>query len=201
MKRHFQHVLTVFSALALFACAPVTPAAQAVDPTPVEESHPLTARTGLVEVDRILDAVAGGDVQMLHSLLAFIKTKCTQAEGLGGPPKCRDGEAEGTPVEVLPFLGPEGHFLRKDEIGNWPGVDATGLYAVYEVSPAVTYEENYPAGRYAIMFLGKENRPAVSLRVDNGKIVRIDNNYETSPEALNGWLQREASTILLAPVQ
>ncbi len=41
---------------------------------------------------------------------------------LGGPPPCRKGEAEGTVVEVLPSRGPEGSFMRKDEVGNWLGL-------------------------------------------------------------------------------
>ncbi len=201
IRRYFELFFIPILALALFACAPVTPTAQVVAPTPQGEFHPLTTRTGLADVDRVIAAVAGSDAEVLRSLIQFTNTKCTTAEGLGGPPKCREGEAEGIPVEVLPFLGPEGHFLRKDEIGNWAGVDAAGLYAVYEVSPAVTYEENYPAGKYAIMLVDKKNQAVISLRVDNGKIVRVDDILDTSPEAVTGWIQREASTILIAPVQ
>jgi len=204
MKRYFPIVVTILFLLGISACAQVTPAPQDIAPTPQPTTaggfHPLTTRTGIEEIDNILDVVANGDIERLRSLIQFTNTKCTQLEGLGGPPKCRAGEAEGTPVEVFPFLGPEGSFFRKDEIENWPGVEATDLYAVYQVSPAVIYEENYPAGKYAVMFVEKENQSVISLRVDNGRIVRVDYIFDLSPEVLNGWLQREASTVILAPV-
>jgi hypothetical protein len=119
---------------------------------------------------------------------------------LGGPPKCLPGEGEGTPVEVLPFLGPEGSFLRKDEIKNWQGFEASGIFAIYEVSTSAVSDENYPAGQYAILFVGKENQPAISLRVKDGKIVRVDYVFDDSRESLDATLQREAAKLILAPV-
>lgn len=199
MQRYFWIVFTNFLAWALFACAPVTPANQAVTPTS-EEFYPLSTRTGIQDIDPILDVVDSGNSQALRSLIQFTNSNCTKAEGLGGPPKCLEGEVEGTPVEVLPFLGPEGHFLRKAEMENWPGISASGLYAIYEVSPSAYSDENYPAGEYAIMLLDKENASAISLQIHNGKIVRIDDIFDTSPDFLKGWLQREASKMILAPL-
>jgi hypothetical protein len=164
----------------------------------VEAVHPLTTRTGIEEIDRILDA--SGDMQKLRSLIQFTSTKCTRLDGLGGPPKCLPGEGEGSPVAVLPFLGPEGYFLRKDEIDNWQGFEVSGLFAIYEVSPNAFSDENYPAGQYAILFVGEENQPAVSLRVSNGRIVRVDSIFDRSPESLGEILQREAEKLILAPV-
>jgi hypothetical protein len=131
MKRYFQIALTLSLFLGVSACSPASPAGQEVTPTSQPTAagayHPLTTRTGIAEVDNILEVVASGDVEELRSLNQLTSTKCTQREGLGGPPKCRDGEAEGTPVEVLPFLGPEGSYLRKEEIGNRPGFEAAGV--------------------------------------------------------------------------
>lgn len=203
MKR----ILQIFSAMLLVAgiaaCSPRVPAAQeeSTSPrsTPAEVVHPLTTRTGIGEIDRILDA--SGDVQKLRFLIQFTSTKCTKLEGLGGPPKCIPGEEDGMPVDVLPFLGPEGYFLRKDEIKNWQGFEASGLFAIYEVSPNAFSDENYPAGKYAILFVGKENQPAVSLRVSNGWIVRVDTIFDHSPESLGAILQREAAKLILKPVK
>jgi hypothetical protein len=132
-------------------------------------------------------------------LIQFTTAECTKAEGLGGPPKCAEGEAEGTPVEVLPFMGGEGSFLRSEEIGNWPGVDAAGLYAVYEVSPAVPFEQYYPAGKYVILLAAKAGQSSVALRVDEGRIVRIDYLPDGSLEQLKAMLEREAGTVTLPP--
>jgi hypothetical protein len=202
MQRSFQIVLFWF-VLVISACSPVTPAVQeteaAPQPTAAQGSHSLTIRTGNEEIDHILDVVASGDIQMLRSLIKFTTAECTELEGLGGPPKCQEGEAEGTLVEVLPSIGSEGSFLRKVEIENWPGVEASGLYAVYEVSPAVIAEQFYPVGKYAILLVSEENRPAIALRVDNGGIVRVDYLFDTSPEALKGVIEHEADKVILAP--
>jgi len=204
MERYVQIVLTVLLLCEASACSPVTHAAQEAtsisQPASAGAYHPLTTQTGIAEIDHVLDVVASGDVEELRSLIHFTNAKCTQRDGLGGPPKCRAGEAEGTPYEVLPFLGPDGSFFRKDEIDRWPGIEASGIYAIYEVSPGAFSDENYPAGEYAILFISKENESAVSLHVSNGKIVRLDYNFENSPEALDKWLQREASRMILAPL-
>lgn len=199
MKRFAQTAFTVLLTWMLFACSPMATATQAAVPTPTEEFHPLTTRTGIEDVDNILATVASGDVEALRSLIQFTDTSCTRAEGLGGPPKCREGEVEGTPVEVLPIFGPEGHFFHKEEIERWTGVEATGLYAIYEVASEVVSEADYPAGKYAVMFLDKENEAVISLRVNSGRIVRVDYILDPSPESLNGWIQREASKVILAP--
>jgi hypothetical protein len=204
MKISIRTLYLVLLAFALFACSAMTPATPAPQPTPSEPSegfYPLTTQTGIEDVDNIVDVVASGDVQMLRSLIQFTNTKCTTAHGLGGPPKCRDGEAEGTPVDVLPIFGSEGHFFHKEDIDKWPGVNADGLYAVYAVSADFVSDPDYPSGKYAVMFVDKKNAAVLSLRVDQGKIVRVDYLLDTSPEQLNGWLEREASNVILAPVQ
>jgi len=103
-------------------------------------------------------------------------------------------------MEVLPFTGGEGSFIHNDEIGNWPGIEVSGLYAIYRVSADVRSEEYYPAGEVAIIFVAPENRPAVSLRLSEGGIVRVDHIFDTSPQSLEDIFQREASELILAPV-
>ena len=114
--------LLLFSFL-LSACAsPAAPTAsvetvssptKAVAGTEEAGFHPLSTRTGIADIDAVLAAVESGDPQQLRDLIRFTTVACTKADGLGGPPKCQSDEAEGMLVEVLPFLGPEGHFLRK----------------------------------------------------------------------------------------
>lgn len=207
MKRSSAIIAMILLTIIIYGCGPVTaiPATQepvaTAQPIQAEPAyHPLTTQTGIAELDAVLEAVASRDAQTLRSFLELTDTKCTTSEGLGGPPKCREGEEEGTPVRVLPFLGPEGHFLREEELEDWPGIDARGLYAVYEVSPEAFADENYPAGEHALLLAGTETSPMISLRVRDGKIVRIDNFFqEVSLAAVQEILQREASTVLLAP--
>lgn len=205
MKRTVPIALTLLLFILISACTPVTPATQDAAPSNAwvspESYHPLTTRTGNAEIDNVLDAVASGDARQLRALVQFTNAPCTQREGLGGPPKCREGESEGTLVDVLPFIGSEGSFFRKDEIGNWQGVDATGLYAVYEVSPAVTAEQYYPLGKYAIVLVGSDQQSPVVLRVDQGRIVRVDSLFVDSLQSLKAAVQREAGTVILPPLE
>ena len=117
---------------------------------------------------------------------------------LGGPPPCRENEAEGTPVEVLPSLGPEGSFLRKDDAENFPGLDVMGLYAVYHVPDSAFTDPNDPAGDYAIVYVRDGDAPEVVLQVRNGKIIRID--YVFGYPVANELLPQGVTDFLLEPV-
>lgn len=173
----------------------VAPATQA---SVEQEYFPLDTRTGLDEIDRILAVVEANDLHGLRDLLGFITTACTTADGLGGPPKCLQGEVDGALVDVLPFLGGEGSFIRKADINDWHGIDASRLYAVYKVSESAYSEEYSPAGEYAIMFVAPDNRPGVVLQVRSGKIIRIDNVFDELSRAAT--LQRDVSELILAPL-
>ena len=202
--RNFPVILVLISILGVAACSPAPfiteQVASTLEPTQTEPYHPLTMRTGMEEIDLVLDAVASGDKQALLSLIQFTQAKCTHREGLGGPPKCEEGEAEATPMEVLPFLGSEGSYLRKEEIGKWQGIDVSAVYAVYEVdSSKILVEEYFPAGEYVIILIGAESQPSVALRVTDGRLVRVDDLFEPIPETLDALIQREASKVILAP--
>lgn len=204
MKYRFPIIFAALLVLGMAACAPVRPAAQVSVPTSEavsnEPFHPLGTQTGITSIDQILDAISRTDVGNLRSLVEFTDAKCTNREGLGGPPKCRAGEAEGTPLEVLSFLGSEGSFLRRDEIGNWSGIAASNVYAIYEVNAAViSSEQYYPIGKYAIILTNGDEQPAIALRIGESGIVRVDTIFDSSPANLSAMVEREASTVILAP--
>jgi hypothetical protein len=204
MKQNLPVAFAILLVSAIAACAPLTPAVQEAAPTqrlvPEDAFHPLTVQTGIESIDQVLSAVSSDDAGSLHSLIEFTNAKCTQQEGLGGPPKCREGEAEGTPVEVLSFLGSEGNFLRRDEIKDWTGISASGIYAIYEVNAAaISSEQYYPVGRYVIVLVNGGNAPAAALRIGESGIVRVDTLFDSSPESLRATVDREASTVILAP--
>lgn len=143
----------------------------------------LNERTGVAELDNIIEITLGGDVAELRSLIEFTQAYCTNAEGLGGPPKCLSDEAEGALVEVLPFLGAEGSFIRRSDIEDWNVVQVDSLYAVYEVSDTAYSDENYPRGEYALVFIqDNEHGASITLQVTQGRIVRIDYGYTDPPE-------------------
>ncbi len=139
-------------------------------------------QTGIDELDTIISTVLNGSTSDLIPLLGFTQTSCTLAEGLGGPPKCMEGEKEGTPVEVLSFLGPgEGSFIRKQDIGSWSGLDVSELYAAYQVSDKAYSEKDYPAGDFALVFIDSINQGGITLQVRNGRIIRIDYSFGYPP--------------------
>lgn len=165
-------------------------------PQPEVSLQKQTGHTGITEIDHIIDTVLAGNPKDELQLLQFSTLACTHADGLGGPPKCRENEKEGTKVEAFPFLGPEGHHMRQSEASNWSGIQATGVYAVYRVSPRAYSDKDYPAGEYAIVFLTEHEELLVILQVTNGKIVRIDNKLG-NPPAID--LEKDASEIILDP--
>jgi len=205
MKPYPQICFLLLVALLASSCLPMatpTPAATAPEPQPTsaEKYHPLFTPTRIEEIDIILDAVESGDSQELRNLFSYTTIACkTIVNALGGPPPCRDGEAEGTLVEVLPGLSSEGYYLYKDEISNWPGLDVAGLYAVYQVSESAYSDENFPKGDYAMILVGKENQPGIVLHITDAGIVRIDDILDDAPDALQAVLERDAERVILAP--
>jgi len=157
-----------------------------------------TGPTGIAKLDRLIETVLADNPQEELSLIRFSSLACTNAEGLGGPPKCRVGEVEGIIVEVLPILGPEDHHVRQSEMDTWEGIPASSVYAVYRVSERAYSEDAFPAGEYAIVFLNESDEFSITTQVAGGKIVRLD-YYYGDPSQID--LEQVASEIILAPQQ
>src|SRR3989304_3834358 len=130
--------------------------------------------TGIEEIDRIIVAALAGDTARLREMIQYPPLRCLTLEGLGGPPPCREGESEGTLVEVLPFIGPEGSHLGREDVQDWTGLDVRELVAVYRLSDQVYADENYPAGDYGVLFAGQPGIKGITVHVRDGGIVRID---------------------------
>jgi hypothetical protein len=173
-------VLTLLSLVA--ACSPQAPA------SPGQAAVP--------HLDALTSAISSGSTEELLALVQFSALPCTTAEGLGGPPKCLPGEADGTLVEVLPILGSEGHHMRRSEFSAWPGIGDAQLYAVFRTPPSANPDENYPAGEYGIAFLLPDQVNSVVFQVTQAGIVRIDYHV---PPAIEELLQE--SEVILGPLQ
>jgi hypothetical protein len=151
------------------------------------------ATTGIRELDAVVSAALSGDTSAILPYVEYTRTTCTTERGLGGPPRCLAGEHDGAPVNVLPFLGPEGTFLRESDAPGWVAPPLTRLYAAYRVSSAAYSDPNYPAGDYALVFASGEDSPSpVTLQVTQGRIVRIDYGAgwppQIPPENIELWL-------------
>ena len=63
----------------------------------------------------------------------------------------------------------------------------------------ISSEQYYPIGKYVVLFVSGENQPAAALRIGERGIVRVDTIFDSSPESLRAMVEREASTVILAP--
>lgn len=189
-----------FVSLSVILLGACSSSSKPVSTPSVSGGYPLDTRTGVAEIDPVLAAVESGDPQTVRSLIQFTSALCTWKDGLGGPPKCREGEAEGTIVEVLPLLASEGSYFRKEEIHNWLGLEPEALYAVYQVSVNALREEYYPQGDYMAIFVPQKNQPADVLHIADGRIVRVDSVFGEFPQSVKALIERDTSKVILAPI-
>ena len=127
---------------------------ETVSPTPGPTATP--APTG---IDAIVVAARANDAPALEALVRYEPVPCTTTiTGIGGPPQCTNGEAEGTPVEVVFATTCEGYYAREgalnfNEIAF--GIFGSGdpLYGLYEIDPAsqLARIEEWSAARYAVV--------------------------------------------------
>jgi hypothetical protein len=97
----------------------------------------------------ILDAATRNDVDALAKLVRFTPTACaTDVQGMGGPPDCRPGEANGTLVDVLAISDCEGHYLRRDE----PAFDPVATGTVTFVNAYNAPSGLFPPGETILVF-------------------------------------------------
>ena len=172
--------------------------------------------TGIAELDKLAAVVLSNDMTARRELVTYTTAGCTTADGLGGPPKCDPGQAEGTPVEYLPVLGPgEGVTVLPEVVGEVLDFPAVALYAAYRRADEPIRDIYYPPGDYGLFFkTGKQgaNIQFVLVHADMaGRIVRLDYlacpvdeagdivemaGLACSPEQI---MERDAAELLVAP--
>ena len=172
--------------------------------------------TNRPEVNRLAIAVLSNDLEARRDLVRYTTAGCTNADGLGGPPKCSPDQAEGAPVEYLPVLGPgEGAPVLPEAVDGPLDFPAEALYAAYRRADEPTRDIYYPAGDYGLFFTTDETEPNIQfvlvhadaegyiVRLDSlacpvdedGQIIELD-GLTCSPEQI---IEREAVEILLSP--
>ena len=135
------------------------------------------------ELQPILRAMLGGSINEQIAVMQYTSTACATGEGLGGPPPCLEGVAEGTIVDVFPVLGSEGSFVKPEDMEMFLNDSILkSLYAIYRVTPNPNIEPYYPEGAYAMLFerdLNDIPLPVI-LQVQDGKVVRMDFRFGIS---------------------
>lgn len=110
--------------------------------------HADAPRTGLADVDAIVDAVLSGDAEELASRLALQQRACTWSRGSSGdPPQCPEGSVEGTAVTVFPVASGEFGWSpepRASLVSNWLlGDGPLQLYAAATAEGTSRFEGEY----------------------------------------------------------
>jgi hypothetical protein len=153
-------------------------------------------RIGVPEGDVVVQAVLSGDQEALGRLVRYEAVPCTTGPvQFGGPPECREGEADGTVVDALRVASCEGHYARRDGIEQALGYLMAGkpkLYRVYQSSPSTWLPGDYTAvfsveGPESGQVFGK------ALIIDDGEITSIDFGCGESPEEMARQFERSSS--------
>ena len=198
MFTRFLIVMTV-SIMIVSACAP----AEGTDVFEVGIEPATETNTNQAikdELGPIMKAIFSGSITDQLAVFQYTKVGCTNRDGLGGPPKCPEGVAEGTIMEVFPVLGSEGSFTAPEDMENLlTNTLLKGLYAVHRVTPGPNDEPYYPVGEYAMLFERDINDVSlpIILRVLDGKVVRMDFRFGVTPEDILKDVPVE--DILIAP--
>jgi hypothetical protein len=158
--------------------------------------HPPDSRTGNAPLDAVIDAILAHDITARRELIRLTVVGCTHAEGMGGPPMCREDEAEGTLLEVFPILGAEGQHMRVENLDRALSFQVEGLYAVFEFSDDMFDAADYPAGEVGLLFLRSGEPFPLIVHVADGAIVRLDSYIDNT---LDNVLGRYAKRIILPP--
>lgn len=162
-----------------------------------------TGAIGVPELDQLATVILSNDLEARLELVQFTTAGCTTVEGLGGPPKCDPDQAEGTPVEYLPVLGPgEGVPLLPEAIDETLNFPVESLYAAYRRADEPIRDIYYPPGEYGLFFASSEQEAAIQYVLVHadmaGRIVRLD--YLACPVDENGQII-EAAGLTCSPEQ
>jgi hypothetical protein len=149
--------------------------------------HSPEVRTGVEPVDRVIQIFLGLAFDQRKDLIRTLSTGCTTTEYFVGPPLCRAGQAEGTPVEVFPYRRYRAsHYAAPDELEALLRFPLGGLYAVYKVPESGFEESWWPAGEYSVVFVSAEGGLGVEVTIEGEQVVRIEFWPLTPVEVLNG---------------
>lgn len=152
------------------ATSPAPTVETTASPVPNTEVPTTPRTTGITELDSLLEFIESYDATKVRDLIDLQTLPCTNALGLGGPPKCRDGETEGTEVSVFAFTVCEPEWLREEQI--LPNLEDVFAYTFKRYA---AYEED---GNYVAIFEAEEEpvvgaAVAVTFTMDGGRIVKI----------------------------
>lgn len=179
--------LILIALVALTACAPIQRPGTTL---PLEASVSHTAPTGILPLDTLIGAIAARDEVAFARRIKLTTFACTTEDGLGGPPKCPAGVADGTPVQVIPVL--ESHAAYPSTL---PLV-MDSLVAVYRMpADASVPDADWPRGEYALLYRTAQSQSAITLYVDaEGNVVRATSHFLMGTDPMD-YVPAEVETL------
>ena len=172
-----------------------TPTAEPVE-TPAPEP---TSGPSFTDLARIILRVARDNrLDLIEELGRFSPVPCTTSvEGMGGPPQCREGEANGTPVNVMLAAGCEGYYVREGELPfetfALVGTDGSPLYGIYRVTSS-NIVQGWPDARYAVVLRQQappDRESVLALLTDDVSIVGFMQGCGETPQQ---WVETQGLT-------
>jgi hypothetical protein len=120
--------------------------------TPDADSTPDDA-TGIDSIDAVAHAVRKDGVRGLADLVLYRQVACTTTvEGIGGPPECLEGEAEGTEVLAVFAASCEGYYARESDV-LFSNIElaSPALYGAFRVGASSSLRRPWADATYAII--------------------------------------------------
>ena len=169
--------------------APATEAATATAPATPPLTPP-TGRTGIPELDAVIDAMITDHGQKetpaLAALIGFTQVPCTTIpQDVGGPPLCELNEEDGELVEVFEYGACEGEYLRPHQIDRVLTILArSSLYAVYRAPPDHPFADEYVAVIADVPDSPEGTGLAWEVEIEGGSLVSLHFSCALPPEEL-----------------
>jgi hypothetical protein len=159
--------------------------------------HARGTRTGNADVDPVIDALEKS-AAVSQALIAWRQVKCKAPpiQGLGGPPECPAGVADGTSFDAISGAQCEGYYRLRPADGSdirFAAGPADRLYAVVRLPAGQAYP---PGAAYMLIFVSPD-RPEFGKAVyaNAGKIVGDWGGCATSPAEM----LKRSGTVVFGP--
>ncbi len=140
--------------------------------TLVPTETPAADRTGIPEVDAVLEAVLSHDPEAVRPLIGFETVACIgPTPGSLGALFCAEGETPGTGVEALRAAQCEGHYIRADGMNQalQSMTDATvELYAVART------DDGHRAVFSRLVGPDRETAAGYAVLIEEGRVTFVD---------------------------
>lgn len=169
---------TPVSTAGLTVSTPAAGATLTLSPGAVPPNLPFPFTPGQPIPTIVRDVVVNVVASNIDGLSALAKPQqvaCSTAQGAGGPPKCKPGEAAGTMTSMFPTGRCEGEWAADPKAALTALVaQPVQLYASVEVkAPTPDPEPFWPKGKYVVMFTASGgNPPGIYFVLDDANIVR-----------------------------